>query len=804
MRASLLIAVLSFLPVSPCVITADTPAIPEDMSQKSVSFDGYVIADSLDYSAESIRYLYSERKVVLRGNASVSYQGHTLKSGEITYYQDFDYLEAVGIEDSTGTLRDTPVFTDPGGQEMRGLSIEYNLRTEKGFIRRGRTEYESGYMAAERIKRAANDTLYISNGTYTTCDIQENPHYYFAGKRMKFILNDKLIIKPIVGYLHDIPVFWFPFYVFPIKKGRQSGFLMPRYGSSRRDGRYFSNLGYYFAPSDYIDYKVAGTLRERNGWYVNNWFNYNKRYSMSGSVFGSWENREDSGEKSKQYKLRLSHRQTVTPELTIDGSGRFESSTYSQYNSRNLYERLNRDMRSTLTITKRWRESGRSLITTTTYTKNLDRKTTETSLPNISFTMPRKLLFGSDSKEKAAKYTKIETGETTSAWYNTIYYSFNTRFNNSQTKREDSSEYNRNLKLSTSLSSSQKFMGWLVSEPSVNLNEDLTVTNSGEDTERYRRLDNISMGLRLGTTVYGMFSPSIGSLTALRHVITPSVSYSYGKNRSFYDEEAVAFYRFDRNEEKKGKRSSMSYSLRNLFQAKTVSGDKENKIDLFSLDFSGSVDFEQEKRKMSSLRTTFDFKPIKVITTRLTASHDFYNDDDSFHPFSPTLDDLSITTNVGLTQKSLGFMGMSARDDANARLGGDDFDIEDEDMPGRTMQSGPSSGGGMFNLRFSHTYGLRRVKRPGKDSYRPTHTVKPELSFSPSAKFSVRYYCYYNIEEKNLVDQRILISRDLHCWEANLSWVPAGYREGFYFKVNIKDLPDVKIEERRGSSGISY
>ena len=62
----------------------------------------------------------------------------------------------------------------------------------------------------------------------------------------------------------------------------------------------------------------------------------------------------------------------------------------------------------------------------------------------------------------------------------------------------------------------------------------------------------------------------------------------------------------------------------------------------------------------------------------------------------------------------------------------------------------------------------------------------------------------YDIENKTMVFQRVVINRDLHCWEANISWIPGGIQEGFYFKVNIKNIPDVKIEKRRGTSRISY
>jgi len=780
------------------------PAAGDEEPGRPRSFPGYALTDSLEYSAESICYLYDERKVVLEGNAAVRYQGHTLKSGEIVYYQDYDYLEAVGIPDSTGKLTHTPVFIDPDGQEMRGLKIKYNLRTRKGFIQRGRTEYERGFMAAERIKRTAQDTLYIADGTYTTCDIEGKPHYYFAGRKMKFILNDKLIIKPIMGYVHDIPVFWFPFYVFPIKKGRQSGFLTPRYGSSRRDGRYLSNIGYYFAPSEYMDYKIAGTLRERNGWLVNNWFNYNLRYRMSGSVFGSFENRTGYGEDSRQYKFRISHRQTISPTLSITGSGRFESSTYSRYNSRNLFERLNRDMRSDFQITKRWKESGNSLIATASYVRNLDRNTTEVSLPTISFRKQRALLFDSGGEKTRRKYEKtpMDTGD--KSWLNSIYYSFNARFRNNDVSRDDgSSNYSRNLNMRTSLSSSRRLMGWLVTEPSMNLSEDFTATNRGAESSRYTRLDNLSMGLKLNTTVYGMFTPSFGNVKALRHVVMPSVSYSYGKRRRFDGEDPDVFFRFDVNEEEKGRTNSMRLSLRNKFQAKTVKGDRENKFDVFTLDFSTAVNFEDPKRRVAPLRTTLDFKPLKVMTTRLTASHEFYDDEDRFHLFSPSLNNLNITTDVGLSGRSIGFMGVSARDNVNVNMGRDDFDT----VGAETESTGRTSGGGRmrpFNLSFSHTYGIRRVKRPGKDKYVTTHTIKPRLRFSPSGNFTVMYYCYYNIEDENLVDQRVVVNRDLHCWEASISWVPSGYREGFYFKVNIKELPDVKIEQRRGASRISY
>ncbi|MFC1694472.1 LPS-assembly protein LptD, partial [Candidatus Latescibacterota bacterium] len=511
------ILLLSVIFVMPC-----GEARSGENRNKTFQFEGYAQTDSLEYSAEKIKYFFDERKVILIGNASMKTLGLSLKSHQITYYDDYNYLEAVGEADSTGTLINTPVFTDKNGEELRGKEIKYNITTEEGYVSRGRTEYEKGYMGAEVIKRTAEDTLFIANGTYTTCELEDNPHYYFSGKKMKFIINEKLIIKPIIGYIHDIPVFWFPFYVFPIKKGRQSGFLAPRYGSSRRDGRYFSNLGYYFAPSDYYDYKIAGSLRERNGWLAKNWLNYNKTDMMRGSLYGSFEDRTDS----KQWRLRLSHSHSVSPTLKINGNGSFASEEYSRYNSRNMYERLNRNMRSSFSVTKRWKDSGNSLVTSVAYNKDLGTKNTSLTAPDISFRTPSKLLFGSDkTKNIRRKYVRTGSQKEQESWYNSIYYSFNTRLNSITNERENSSDFTRKLNLSASLSSSRKFRGWLVTKPSLRLNEEFSATNRKQQSERYERLDNLSMGLSLGTTIYGMFKPALGNLTALRHVITPNISY---------------------------------------------------------------------------------------------------------------------------------------------------------------------------------------------------------------------------------------------------------------------------------------
>lgn len=809
MRPYAALSVLIFL-FSPGLLRAGEPPV------RPVAFPGNSLSDSLGYTAREIDYDTKNNRAVMRGDATVKYLGYTLKSHRIIYYQDERYVIAEGRKDSTGTLVDTPAFTDKTGGTMTGRTIEYNLQTNEGLVIGGRTKYETGYIGFDRVKRISADTLFISDGTYTTCE-NPHPHYYFAGKQMKLIVDDKLIIKPITAYIHDIPVLWFPFYVFPISKGRQSGFLTPQYGSSREDGRYVSNLGYYFAASTYWDYRFAATVRERNGWLFKNWVNYNVRYRMTGSLYGSFEERPVDGQ--QEWILRASHSQTVSPTLQIAGDANFQSSKYSQRNSYNIYEQLNRDVRSTLTVTKRWKESGNSLIMSLSHEKNLDDETSTTQLPSLSFRMPRRLLFGAAEKtETRRKYVKTEETPTESAaekkWYESIYYYLNADMKNTNSVVTDTTEpdslgdrYARNFSLSTGLSSSGKIGGWLVAEPHVTLSETFAATDAGGDSIKFRRNDQMTAGLSLSTTVYGTFAPVFGNVVGIRHVVTPAMTWSFGSRRQYYTNSSDAFLRLDQNDLDNSLVNTLDFSLRNIFQVKTKKGDSESKRDLVTLNLSSSVDFEDEEEKLSPIVATLDFSPNNVISTRLSASETFYDSSGDFTPLDPSFKYLTLTTSIGISRETLRFLSSSSRPDYAGKLERDDLTADagvsaEDTETGREQGLGGGTSALPFNIRLSHTYGLTRNSTTWK--YTTTHNIKPELSFSPSPNVSMNYYLYYDVRAKEIVSHRLSLTRNLHCFEANLNWVPSGLQEGFYFRVNIRELPDVKIEKRRGSSSLGY
>ena len=107
---------------------------------------------------------------------------------------------------------------------------------------------------------------------------------------MKIYLDDKVVAKPIILYVGNIPALALPFYVFPIGKDRHSGFLLPQVelGITEGEGRFIRNFGYYWAPSDYWDASFWADYYEQTQWIAHVESRYKRRYVLSGSVRASF------------------------------------------------------------------------------------------------------------------------------------------------------------------------------------------------------------------------------------------------------------------------------------------------------------------------------------------------------------------------------------------------------------------------------------------------------------------------------------------------------------------------------------
>ena len=291
------------------------------------------VEDTVIYASNDIRYSLRDSVITLTANASVKNKTVALTADRIRYNTASRLVTAnddsTMLADSTMVYR--PVVLKDGSEEIIGSYLEYSMATEKGMIRKSKSEYEKAYYRGKELFREEKDVYFVEDGCYTTCD-QEEPHFHFQSKNMKMIQSDKIIARPVVFYVEKVPLFIVPYYVFPTRPGRHSGFLPFSIGNYQRGDGYVHNVGYYWAASEYWDILGAVDYTENLGFNYRTEFKYNLRYVLSGSITGNYANESRyvgiNENKSKRWSLQFNHSHTLSPTFSIKANGNFVSDKY--------------------------------------------------------------------------------------------------------------------------------------------------------------------------------------------------------------------------------------------------------------------------------------------------------------------------------------------------------------------------------------------------------------------------------------------------------------------------------------------
>ncbi|MCK5548351.1 MAG: LPS-assembly protein LptD, partial [Thermoplasmata archaeon] len=317
---------------------------------------------TVTYSAGLIEYNVPGRITDLTSKSQVKYDELILDAGTINVNWNNSLLAAEGVYtpapdsilDSGGDsllYTGMPKLQQGNTNPVVGERMEYNIRTKRGRVTSGTTEYGEGFYRGEVINRVDKEVLTVDRGYYTTCDLPENPHFHFESDKMKLVMNDKVIARPVRLYIRNVPTpLWLPYAVFPNRRGRHSGFIMPSYGESSSEGRYLRGGGYYWAGSDYHDATLRMDFYDKTGFLFRMNSRYKLRYHLNGSLAGSVTRKNFGTRNQRRWDLKWNHNQTVDPTLKLKGSVNLVSdrSFYTDLSS-NIDTRLNQQLRSNFT-----------------------------------------------------------------------------------------------------------------------------------------------------------------------------------------------------------------------------------------------------------------------------------------------------------------------------------------------------------------------------------------------------------------------------------------------------------------------
>ena len=841
----------------------------------------------VDYTAnDSMVYDATSRKVHLFGKANVKYEGMDLESEKIAISLDSSIVHATGVKDTAQkALSGTPVFK-MGNDSYESDTIAFNFKSKKGLINNVKTEQQEGYITSQLSKRMDNGDIYLQHGRYTTCD-KEHPDFYIALSRAKVRPNKDVVFGPAYLVVADVPLpLAIPYGFFPFTKHYSSGFIMPTYGDENDRGFYLRDGGYYFAMSDKWDLKLLGEIYTKGSWGISAASNYNKRYKYSGSVYFSYQNTKtgDKGmpdyTKQESFKIQWSHRQDTkaNPFSTLAASVNFATSSYERNNLNSMYNPQTMTQ-STRTSSVSWSTGFSSLGMTLSSSANLSQnmRTNELSmtLPDLNVNVSRFYPFR--RKQMVGK----------ERWYEKISMSYTGQLSNSITTNEDhllhsdlAKEWSNGIQHNIPVNGNFTLAKYINITLGFNFTDRMYFKKENmqwdqaaqavaiDTTYGFYNVYNWNASIGASTKFYGMFIPNRkifgDKIQAIRHVFTPTVSFSYAPDfgNKYYETyqrtnsdgsvELVEYspYRSGLySVPGKGKTGSITMQVSNNIEMK-IRSDKDStgikKISIIDeLGAQMSYNFAASYHRWSDLSTNLRLKWWKNYTFNLNAvfATYAYELDKNGHPYVGNHTEYSkgrfgrfqgMSQNISFTltpDKLKKLFGGSVDDNDNKKNDNDDDDegvdtdiesnVDDNLVKGQhgaKKKSGGSKaetdddGYMRFSMPWSLTFGYgvtMRENTSGKFNtksmrypYKFTQTLNVSGNLRISDGWNISFSSGYDFDNHALSMTTASLQRDLHCFNMSCSVVLKPYTSyNFSFRANASTLMDaLKYDKRSGYS----
>ncbi|MEK6373120.1 MAG: LPS assembly protein LptD [Acidobacteriota bacterium] len=162
------------------------------------------------------------------------------------------------------------VVIDQGPVRLTGDRAVFNLDSKTGtlFNATGAMAPDM-YFTGEKIEKTGDQSYRLVNGIMTSCDI-DRPSWSFHLASADITLDDYAHMRGVSFRAHDIPLLYTPRLVWPTKRDRSRGFLLPRINFSDTFGTRLETA--YFMPfGDSVDATASLDLSEKsyNGGGVN-------------------------------------------------------------------------------------------------------------------------------------------------------------------------------------------------------------------------------------------------------------------------------------------------------------------------------------------------------------------------------------------------------------------------------------------------------------------------------------------------------------------------------------------------------
>lgn len=817
----------------------------------------YTATDSIvpDIEHNIVRLYYQAR---------VTYEDASIDADYIEIDQNTHLIYARGaINSKTKRYSGKPILKQKNESAVTADSLVFDYVTKKAKIYQAYSEQEGNYISGGQAKKLNEDEIAYRNILFSTCSLPY-PDTHFGIVITKGIAEKNQIISgPAYLEIEGVPLpVAIPFGFFPKPDKRTSGIILPTFGEDATLGFNLRNFGYYMGFGDKFDLTNYASIYSKGSFELSSDARYFDRYKYSGNLvlsFGYHKYGLETDPASKDFNIRWSHTQNpnASPGSTFSASVNAGTATYYRNNAAtnnyNLTALTQNNLRSSIAYSKNWAGTPFNFTASANHSQALSTKTVSLDLPSFTFNMASINPFDSKDRVGEQKWYQRINVQYTLTGDNKVSSIPESQFFSKDVFRRFQNGFQQTIPVSLSLNVLRHFQF----SSSINYTEvDYLQTvrkryargnTSGADSlvtdtvSGFRRAGSYSASTGLTTKLYGTVQFKKGSIKAIRHTMTPSLSFNYrpdyNRNSYGYFQNAVSnpalpypyavtrYSIFDNSlygGPSGGRSAGIALNVDNTIEAKvrakstdTTNTDRKVPI-LQGLSFSTFYNLLADSLKLSPIsvsgRTALfnqklginfsgSFEPYTTIVRDSISNGAIVKYSRQINQYTlaagklPKLTSFTVSANFSLNSNSIKPQNQQKQQNLNNTMQG----MTSQQASQLAFINRDPNAFVDFNIPWNVSFSYNFSYNNNYVSTNVNNAVNINGDVNVTSKWKVQYTSGYDFRLNKISTTSLSIYRDLHCWDLAFQWIPFGYYKFYSVDLRVKAsiLQTLKLNKRK-------
>jgi LPS-assembly protein len=590
--------------------------------------------------ADELTYDHQLNQYIARGNVQISKADKKLTADYIRYDHKNRHAFAQGN-----------VVLTVGQDILSGSQLDIDLEKQVGWIENAYLFLKENnfHITADKIEKTGEKTYRIDRATFTTCD-GPSPSWKISGRDVKIKEDGSGTAKHAVVRARKVPVLYSPFFYYPARKDRQTGFLMPQFGESGRMG-YFYTQPFFWAISESADATFYANYMSNRGIKPGAEFRYvlNDRSRGTFMLDGLNDDKTDEGGPSSD---EYGYRDAGEEVLRTNENRYWLRMSHHQQIPMGIFAKLDLDIARDQDYLRDFREGHMGYEDTNDYFRKVFHRQLDdyndpirTNRLNLNRLWPKydtRRNINTNETLQRLPFMSLD-GEKQKIWTSPFYFDLESQYDYFW---RDSGSRGQRLDVHPRFYLPFRIKKYATVEPSVGLRGtgyrlDKSNFDDQPDTSQWSHRELFDTRLELFTELERVFNLEGQRFERIKHRIRPQITHEFIPDSKQGD--LPRFDSIDRIDET----NKITYSLINTLTSKlktvgpkTAGPEMASKRgsqrqttvdykynDFFRFEVEHGYDFEKSKRPFSPISAKLDVSPVKYIWLDADAQYSVYENE---------------------------------------------------------------------------------------------------------------------------------------------------------------------------------